>query len=158
MGREIRRVPAGWEHPEDDRGHYIPLYDRSYNEAAREWLDDCLAWEAGTHASAAEYKAKHPFYWDFDGNPPDRDSYRPDFTSEPTHYQVYETVSEGTPTSPVFASLEELEAWLIGQGHSQYAAHRFATDGWVPSMVMVREPSGKVTMSGIGIDAFDVLP
>jgi len=32
MGREIRKVPATWEHPRDCRGYYIPLmytYDPS---------------------------------------------------------------------------------------------------------------------------------
>ena len=25
MGREIRQVPANWEHPKDENGHYKPL-------------------------------------------------------------------------------------------------------------------------------------
>lgn len=27
MGREVRRVPAEWQHPKDERGRYIPLFD-----------------------------------------------------------------------------------------------------------------------------------
>lgn len=26
MGREVRRVPADWEHPRDERGKFIPTY------------------------------------------------------------------------------------------------------------------------------------
>ena len=27
MGREVRRVPADWQHPKDARGRFIPLFD-----------------------------------------------------------------------------------------------------------------------------------
>lgn len=27
MGREVRRVPANWQHPKDDNGNFIPLLD-----------------------------------------------------------------------------------------------------------------------------------
>ena len=30
MGREIRLVQPGWEHPRDDRGEYVPECDREY--------------------------------------------------------------------------------------------------------------------------------
>jgi hypothetical protein len=40
MGREIRRVPANWEHPKDERdGGYIPMYDDDFDAA----LAKCLA-------------------------------------------------------------------------------------------------------------------
>ena len=29
MGRQVRMVPAKWEHPKDERGDYIPLLNRS---------------------------------------------------------------------------------------------------------------------------------
>lgn len=42
MGREVRRVPANWEHPKDERGNFIPLFSSfTYNEAEiREGLRD----------------------------------------------------------------------------------------------------------------------
>ena len=33
-----------------------------------------------------------------------------------THFQLYENVSDGTPTSPIFATLEELVDWLRAEG------------------------------------------
>lgn len=79
--------------------------------------------------------------------------YRPEWTEEPTHYQVYETVTEGTPVSPVFASLDEMQVWLIKQGFSEKAAEKFIETGWAPSMVYV---PGK-GVSGLGIHSLDFL-
>ncbi|WP_146208404.1 M20 family metallopeptidase [Cupriavidus plantarum] len=53
-----------------------------------------------------------------------------------TAYQVYENVSEGTPVSPVFASLEELMDWLFKQGFSLEQAQTFIADGHCPSFVV----------------------
>lgn len=150
MGREIRRVPAGWNHPKDSAGQYKPLYDKTYKEAADEWMAEFAAWHAGTSEDAKKHKSEIPYYWDWGGNPPDRNYYRPDFGAEATHYQVYQTVSEGTPTSPVFASLDEMRVWLLAGGHSERAADAFIKCEWAPSMIM---SAGK--MYGPGIDSHD---
>jgi hypothetical protein len=60
-------------------------------------------------------------------------------------WQVWEDVSEGSPISPVFATSDELVAWLIGEGYSAEAAKAFVGHGWAPSMIVA---SGKV-MNGI---------
>lgn len=145
MGREIRRVPAGWEHPKDERGRYKPLLDEDYDTAARKWLKEVLAWEDGS----SEYfqqdptlKQRYTYFWEYEGGPPNREVYRPAFTAPAVCYQIYETVSEGTPISPVFDNLEELIMWLVAQGYSPTAARRFAQSGWAPSMVSERTPSG----------------
>lgn len=161
MGREIRRVPPNWEHPRYTAEHsgdhvragqYIPMYDQSFNAAAREWLDKAIAWDNGTDPAAAQYKARHPFYWQWDGDPPDEQSYRPEFTEEPTWVQVYETVSEGTPVTPPFATEEELIEYLVAHGdfwdekrgnggRSREAATAFVKNGLAPSMIVA---AGKV--------------
>lgn len=51
-------------------------------------------------------------------------------------WQVWETVSEGSPISPVFPTADELTEWLVGQGYSREASEQFVKSGWVPSMVM----------------------
>lgn len=61
-------------------------------------------------------------------------------------YQVWETVSEGSPISPVFATSEELVTWLTGEGYSRRAAEAFVEQGWVPSMVMINTPGEPVKM------------
>jgi hypothetical protein len=53
-----------------------------------------------------------------------------------TAYQLYENVSEGTPVSPVFASLEALWQWLVEQGWSQQAAQSLVADGHAPSFAL----------------------
>ena len=48
---------------------------------------------------------------------PDPESYRPRWKrGEATWYQVYETVSEGTPVTPPFETREELVEYLVERG------------------------------------------
>ena len=48
MGREVRKVPAHWQHPKDARGCHIPMYDTSYAEAVRQWEEsDLPEWQEG---------------------------------------------------------------------------------------------------------------
>jgi hypothetical protein len=85
--------------------------------------------------------------------PPNPDSYRPKFQTEPTWYQVYETVSEGTPVTPPFATKEELVNYLVEHGDfwdqrrghggwSRENAERFVGAGWAPSLVTVVSRDG----------------
>lgn len=144
MSREIRRVPPDWQHPKDERGHYKPLFDRTYAQRILSHIRHELPWAI-----------KHPRYlsewlecW------PDKEYCRPRWKrGEATHYQIYEDVTEGTPVSPVFESLEEMKAWLLGEGFSEKAASRFVQDGWAPSMIFA---PGK-GVSGIGIHSLDWL-
>ncbi len=41
MGREVRMVPADWQHPKDERGHFIPLHKNNGAFAAK-----CVYWDA----------------------------------------------------------------------------------------------------------------
>lgn len=160
MGRELRMVPPNWEHPRYTReyaphsgrvGDYKPLHDRDYEAEAREWLENCAEWELGKHPSQKDSETakecKH--YWEYNGNPPDKDFYRPLWKPEDmTRYQVYETVSEGTPVSPPFATKEELIEYLVANGDfwdqqrgnkgwSRKAAENFVMDtGWAPSLII----------------------
>ncbi len=60
-------------------------------------------------------------------------------------WQIWETVSEGSPVSPVFQTKEKLIAALVKDGHSESAATNFVNGGWAPSMVI----SGGVIKSNI---------
>ena len=51
-------------------------------------------------------------------------------------WQLWETVSEGSPISPVFPTRDTFIAYLVKEGYSQKAAENFAKDGWVPSMIV----------------------
>src|SRR5690606_25679196 len=99
-----------------------------------------MAWEAGTHPDRDDDAPR--YFWEWEGAPPDEEYYRPKWTEPATCYQVYETVSEGTPVSPVFETLDELVAWLVEKGYSPEAARAFAETGWAPSLVVHRDESG----------------
>ena len=68
----------------------------------------------------------------------------------PIFQEYYETVSEGTPVSPKFATEQELLQWLINQGHTEKAAKKFIEDKWVMSGLLL----GSRIYSNI--DALDV--
>ena len=48
-------------------------------------------------------------------------------------WQIWETVSEGSPISPVFTSKDALIAWLVSLGYSKNAATEFAKREWAMS-------------------------
>lgn len=117
MGREVRMVIPNWEHPKKD-GVYIPMYDNSFDEDFFEWVENYKLWKKGKHPDQldTEFDTNMQF-WEWDGGPPDPENYRPDWKNEEmTWYQMYETVSEGTPVSPAFATKEELIEYLVNNG------------------------------------------
>ena len=179
MGREIRRVPPSWEHPKAEnnlRGdYYQPLYDQTYESARAGWLEGLRKWEAGEDPDREKYRRDNgePFdYWEWEGSPPDRDYYRPYSDDQQSWFQVYETVSEGTPVTPPFATEDELIDYLVNEGdfwqqsrwregqrdiqpnppgYSREVAEAFVKgSGWVPSMVVETKPDGsQVIKTGI---------
>ena len=162
MGREIRRVPPNWQHPksEDRADRDQPMYDRHYDDAKAEWIAGLMKWEAGEDPTRLKYPNDDGTlmdYWEWYGNPPERAYYRPWRDHEATWYQLWQTVSEGTPVSPPFATQEELIAHLAAHGDGGWGAsgpggwgeeraRRFVMgDGWAPSMVL----SGNRLMTGV---------
>jgi hypothetical protein len=152
MGREIRKVPAGWVHPfrEDRPEQHQPLHDENYEDAVAEWFENHKLWLNKEHPD--QLKSEPPdykYYAEWGGNPPDFEYYRTYKDEVCTHFQMYETVSEGTPCTPVFASLQELEDYLVSTGEcagtqyerkfSRAAAHGFCQSGYAPSMVFTSQ-------------------
>ena len=168
MGREIRRVPPNWNHPTVMRSYgregKQPMHNETYAEARAEWLEGLRKWEAGEDPDRESYKnddGSYQDYWEWSGSPPDRAYYRPWADDEATWFQLWETVSEGTPVTPPFATKEELaqhlaeygdewdqsramkpdEARLFGipfgkPGWGIERARAFVDVGWAPSMVV----------------------
>lgn len=165
MGREIRRVPPNWEHPKKQRfdarkmayvEDYQPMYDRAFAPEMREWYAEWGKWESREHE---DYEAGTTF-WEWHGSPPDPEFHRPDWAEgTATWFQVYETVSEGTPVTPPFATKAELIDYLAANGDrwdqlrvqegrkegpaawGREAAERFVGSEWAPSMIVT---GGKV--------------
>lgn len=167
MGREIRRVPKGWEHPRDERGNYQPMFDKIYE--GDKWIEACCAWHRRDVVKLLEIDEdmfcgcdpdeifrENPYYWEWTDNPPNREWYRHEFDAPADHFQIYENVSEGTPVSPVFESKAEMTKWLISQGHDPETAARFVDTEWAPSMVMYKRPNGTGEIRS-GIDSYDLM-
>ena len=92
------------------------------------------AWDICTHCDGEginpEYKAAY-------------DAWLPTEPPPGLGYQIWETVSEGSPISPVFATADELACWMTGkkwgadEGSSYETWLRFINGpGWAPSMVI----------------------
>ena len=122
MGREIRRVIPNWDHPRNEGGNYQPMYDACAGQRFDEWLIDFEKFKNHELSEIAEeygYDVNNPYsaFCDWDGGPPDHSYYRPNWDeSEAIWWQVYETVSEGTPVSPPFKTQDELIDYLVENG------------------------------------------
>mgnify|MGYP001168790658 CR=1 FL=1 len=168
MGREIRRVPPNWDHPiskdEYGRERRQPMYDSTYAAARTEWLEELRKWEASEDHDRDKHRREDGSaydYWEWNSGPPDRAYYRPWSDDEATWFQLWETVSEGTPVSPPFETLDELAQYLAEHGDEwdqkrctdsescrlfgltfgkpgwgKERAEAFCKDGWAPSMMM----------------------
>ena len=146
MGREIRRVPPNWEHPECTgfmKTGPQPMRDTEYAPHIEKWMDGYFLWKIGEHQHQKENPDHKGEYWDLVGCPPNPLYFRPKFKEEPTWYQVYENVTEGTPCTPPFETKEELVNYLVehgetfgmGQKWDRKAAEQFVDDGWVPTAI-----------------------
>lgn len=143
MSREVRRVPAEWEHPMEERygkSAHKPLH-QGYPEAKAEFEDK-------------QQKEGLQEALDYFGVAPNQEDYMPEWPDEErTHYQMYETCSEGTPISEPMETPEELARWLADTGASSFANMTATYEqwlatcqgAWAPSMVM----AGGKLMSGV---------
>ena len=123
MGREVRRVPADWQHPEyeqwQDRQGYKPLHGTSYTDAAEQFMAKANA--EGLQAAV-----------DYFGVAPDRADYMPEWAEEQcTHYMMDENTTEGTPISPAFETPEKLARWLVENDASAFADQTASYEAWL---------------------------
>lgn len=150
MGREIRRVPADWVHPKGYDGKHKSLHDNDFQTVMDAWIEQYVTVRDGgkVHQYGDEYAETIAEFVEFDP-PPDPQCYRQRrwTEEEATAFQVYQTVSEGTPLSPVFEEKEDLIDWLVNDGTwsecdwpmnklSRKAAERFVEAAWAPSFMI----------------------
>lgn len=156
MGREVRKVPANWEHPKsvkygEERPQ--PMHDEQFDDVFANWLADFDRIRCdGLSEDERKYYPRGLADWLQDeGSPPDPAYYRPWKDEDAIWFQLWETVSEGTPVSPPFATKAELvdylvangDAWDQKRGHGGWkreAAERFVEVGWAPSMMVLTQP------------------
>lgn len=114
MGREIRKVPKNWDHPKSERypERYQPLLDIYYPDASKKWMDNAVLWSKGIHPNQVDYC---DYYWEYE-SVPDHEYCRNYKDEDAVWFQVYETVSEGTPVTPPFETEAELVDYLVENG------------------------------------------
>ena len=141
MGREIKRVPLDFDWPV---GKIWPGYCISWCESVDDDCELCKQFMRLIGLEQTEHGCPNiPIL-----NVPEGEG-----------WQIWETVSEGSPVTPVFATPEELAKWcvendndngkygLAGPGSKpDYDGWMcFIKEGWAPSFVM----SGGTFMSGV---------
>lgn len=150
MGREVRRVPADWQHPKDEQtGRYKPLFDGAgFADRLREWNDENAKWSSGVFPDYASEENRKLTYSEWAGDQPKSCDYMPDWPAEQrTHLMMYEDTTEGTPISPAFKTPEELARWLVDNNASAFGSQtgtyegwlRVAKGGWAPSAVFTSQ-------------------
>lgn len=124
MGRELRRVPENWKHPKYKKGTYRPMHGEYYGDAVKNWYEQHTQWLEGTHRlqldSTYTDSAKYKFLELYDITPPPIYFYNWEKWTPETApcFQMYETITEGSPVSPILI-LEELLPWLLENGWSE---------------------------------------
>ncbi len=133
MSREVRKVPADWQHPADGyypdgEVRYVPLFDgRHFAADAANWDARAAAWELNEKAESDAQS-----FEEWDGPRPDPKDYMPRWQEDLcTHFMMYSTTTEGAPCSPAFATAEELASWLVDNKVSIFAGQTADFDTWM---------------------------
>src|SRR5690606_35934427 len=98
---------------------FVPMYKRPYEESAANWDRNYALWQKNEHPDQLRYgdNIEESSFDDYAGLRPDPDDYMPVWPEEECKgWCVYETVSLGTPVTPVFEKPEDLIEYLIEHG------------------------------------------
>ena len=124
MKRQVRKVAKDWAHPKVN-GFYIPLVPGGYIAARAFWTD--------MFARFIKAKPTHPNplveFRGIYGDIPQPWQFMPDAGGD--HYQMYETITAGTPISPVHTSVGELVCWLVDNGVGLYDGRPGTYSEWM---------------------------
>ncbi len=150
----------GWERDEN-KPHPTA---KQVNEWSIGWgigHDSCNCWVVIKHNLAKEGKPTACVHCGGDGRTwPEgvKELYESWEREEPPKgegYQIWETVSEGSPISPVFATAHDLATFMAGKrwgadrGSSYESWMQFIEGpGWAPSMMMLHTAEGSATYEG----------
>lgn len=162
MGREVRRIPPGWEHPKDARGHHIPLLEGPFSKRLAEWEEGAVKWAEGLRTDwhggwkPLDHEQRAMTFTEWHGERPKAEDYMPEWPAdEATHLSMYETCSEGTPLSPGFATPEELARYLADHGASAFGAETASYEAWLATARRGWAPTAIGTDTGLqsGVEA-----
>lgn len=142
MGREVRCIRAGWQHPKDNVGNYIPLMKGPFSKRLAAWIEGNEKWSLGLRE---QWIYGHPSEWipiedkytgmsfeEWEGPCPKVEDYMPEWApDEATQLVMYEDTSEGTPISPAFGTPEELARWLADNNASAFGGSTASYESWL---------------------------
>lgn len=136
MGREIRMVPANWNHPAKvtDQGEikFVPLLEGPFSKCYSQYAAYKEKWDRGDFPDWAGDESRKLSFEEYEGKAPSADEYMPEWKpEEKTHFMMYENTSEGTPISPAFATPEELARWLADTGASSFGSSTATYEQWL---------------------------
>ena len=127
MGREVRMVPRGWEHPmeyasfADTKRRHKPLH-YGWKKVVTEFE------EMLKKGKSVDYTLR------YFGGPSPHDYMDAEWSEEglkPELFVMYEDTSEGTPISPAFETPEELARWLTDNGASAFGDMTATYEQWL---------------------------
>lgn len=141
MGRQVRKIKPGWQHPQegyysDGTIRYRPLFEGPFSKKLAAWQEGQEKWSQGLvedwaperhNAPLKLWKPLEPqhmkFTWsEWHGECPREEDHMPEWApGEATLFVMYEDTTEGTPISPAFESPHELARWLDHTGASAFA-------------------------------------
>jgi len=136
MGREVKRVPMDFPWPIGKTWHGYLI------ETCQEPCEDCIAFAKIKGMAFTDHKC------------PQFDMFEPPVGDG---WQMWETVSEGSPISPVCESPDALARWLVDNNASACGTCRASYEqwlamigeGWAPSMVFDSEHGIRSGVEGI---------
>ena len=139
MSREIRKVPKDWVHPtksgkySDGTIRYTPLFDgATFKRNVTDWDEEKADWDRGEYPTYASAESKKLPYEEWNGERPNPARYMPVWgEEEKTHLMLYETTTEGTPSSPAFATAEELARWLTDNNATTFGYATTSYENWL---------------------------
>jgi hypothetical protein len=154
MGIKVRMVPPDWVHPEDEslsedftqrHADWVETRDQFNNGMVRDWgspLDK--AWKPKDARNAGVSLEE------WAGSEPIASEYMPEWPAEvATHFMMYETVTEGSPISPAFATPEELALWLVDNNASAFGREGATYEQWLSTILRGFAPSAIITNNKI---------
>jgi hypothetical protein len=148
-GRLMDFTRAGIEHPTPAQ-----VNDWSFYEFGHDAINRWVVVEARCHRLGilTECNACHGdgFVWPTRAEKALADTW---FRLEPPlgdGWQLWETVSEGSPVSPVFPTEESFKAYLIGEGFGPKAVEAFIQSGWCMSAMITPQGDLRTTIDTSG--------
>lgn len=125
MGRELKRVPLDFDAPIDEiwEGYLIPA--EMLKSFPVQGCEDCKKKHGNDLDFCMEEDTPYCIYY----NP----IYRDQWYHDPPigeGFQLWETTSEGSPISPVFASVEELADWCT-ENATTFASCKATKEQWL---------------------------